>query len=110
MSVEDFQTQIYRELEYERIETEKLIKKLLSVLPNREYDDPGACTYIPMAFGWSQTIEDVLEDAGYDVVFLPTSKEYLIEFSDKTKEEIKEDMVEEAKLQREYKRQKKVVD
>ena len=107
MSKNLFMREIAEELKQERIKADKLIKILSEDLPDKNTDDHDTCLYLPNVQNsqyWTQTFEDVLEEAGYDVVML--DDKICILFSEEVQEEIKEQMLEEAKLERARKRRK----
>lgn len=107
MSIEYFKLAIVDELKQERIKAEKLIKILSEDLPDKNIDDPDICLYLPNVQNeqyFPQTFDDILEEAGYDVVML--DDKIRISFSEEVQEEIKEQMLEEAKLERALKRRK----
>lgn len=104
MSINQFRKEIADELKRERIEADELARILSEDLPDKDTDLPETCLYLPKNGYWSQTFEDVLEEAGYDVVML--DDEICILFSEETQEKIKETLLEEAKLERKRKRRK----
>lgn len=107
MSKNLFMREIAEELKQERIKADKLAKILSQDLPDKNTDDPDTCLYLPhprTGQYWSQTFEDILEEAGYDVVML--ENEICILFSEEIQEEIKDQMLEEAKQLRAQKRSK----
>jgi hypothetical protein len=104
MSINEFKNIIYDELKQERAKCDELVKFLSTNLPNADQDDPNTCLYLSKNEYWSQTIEDILEETGYDVLML--KNEICILFSEEVQEKIKETMIQEARLQRAFKRRK----
>lgn len=86
---------VRKEYEEYRKQEDFWVKKFIGKLPDRDNDDPECALTWPMHKGWSQSIEDFLLSAGYDVWFLSSTSEYpprfCIVFSDQVKEEIAEE-------------------
>ena len=90
MSVNEFVEGAREALVEEQIRVSKLINKLAEELPDRDID-PETQLLWPKSEGWSQIVRKELENAGYEVTFLPRIHKYLIEFSDTTKREMKKE-------------------
>lgn len=107
MSIADFKSEIKESVRQQKIELKNLIKKL----PNSETDDPETQLVWAMNKGWSQTIEDSLEKAGYDVTFRRENAYqtscFIISFSDDVKEKMKGDDDQELRFQEKVGRDRK---